>query len=201
MELSRREILDRDYRISVRRGRSAYAIVAPHGGKIERGTTRIAEAIAGDEHTFYSFSGLKPRQNHILHLSSNRFDEPTAIQVVESVDTVITIHGACGKESVAYFGGLDVPLRSRMLKALNDSGFFAATDPSPTRQGKRTTNICNRGRSGQGVQIELTVGLRKRLFEQIRRDLWIPSERFHLFVAVLRAVLDRPHHLRQGFRA
>lgn len=201
IELSRREIVDRDYRIRVRRGRSAYAIVAPHGGRIERGTTRVAEAIAGDEHTFYSFDGLKARQNHVLHLSSNTFDEPRAIQVVKNVETVITIHGACGKDPVAYFGGLDLRLRSRMLNALQDSGFIAESDPSPTRQGRRTTNICNRGRSGQGVQIELTVGLRKQLFKQINRDVWIPSERFPVFVAVLRVVLNQSHHLPHGFGA
>lgn len=193
MDLSRHEIADRDYRIRLRRGTSAYAILAPHGGRIERGTTRIAEAIAGDEHTFYSFDGIKARQNHVLHLSSNTFDEPRAMQVVEGVETVITIHGACGKEAVAYFGGLDLHLRSRMLDALRDGGFIAESDPSPTRQGTRITNICNRGRSGQGVQIELTVGMRKELCDQIHRDLWVPNEQFHRFVAVLRAVLNNAH--------
>jgi phage replication-related protein YjqB (UPF0714/DUF867 family) len=195
-ELSRHERVERDYRVRVRRGNSAYAIIAPHGGRIERGTTPIAEAIAGGEHTFYSFDGLKAKQNHTLHLSSNSFDEPSAVQVVKSVETVIAIHGASGKDPVAYFGGLDLCLRKRMRDTLRECGFLAEDDPSPTRQGKRTTNICNRGASGQGVQIELTIGMRKSLFEQVRRDLWVPNQRFHRFVAVLRAVLNEPRRRR-----
>lgn len=195
-ELSRHERIERDYRVRVRRGNSAYAIIAPHGGRIERGTTPLAEAIAGAEHTFYCFDGLKAKQNHTLHLSSNSFDEPRAVHVVQSVETVITIHGASGKDPVAYFGGLDLCLRERMRIALHACGVTAEDDPSPTRQGKRVTNICNRGTSGRGVQIELTVGMRKSLFEQAHRGVWVPNERFHCFVAVLRAVLKGPHRRR-----
>jgi phage replication-related protein YjqB (UPF0714/DUF867 family) len=57
------ETLGVDYRIRVRRGCSGIAVMAIHGGGIEPGTTEIAEAVAGDRHTFYTFSGLKPEGN------------------------------------------------------------------------------------------------------------------------------------------
>lgn len=44
--LCRNEVEDRDFRIRFRHGTSGIAIVAPHGGGIEPGTTEIAEAIA-----------------------------------------------------------------------------------------------------------------------------------------------------------
>lgn len=38
-------------------------IIAPHGGKIERGTTEIAKGVAGLDWSFYTFEGLKPAGN------------------------------------------------------------------------------------------------------------------------------------------
>jgi len=40
--LSRSEIEGRDYRVHLRLAASPFAIVAPHGGRIERGTLQIA---------------------------------------------------------------------------------------------------------------------------------------------------------------
>ncbi|MCA1601484.1 MAG: poly-gamma-glutamate hydrolase family protein [Acidobacteria bacterium] len=83
--LSRREREGRDYRIRWRTGDSGVAIVAPHGGGIERGTSEVADGIAGREHGFYAFEGLKSVGNHVLHLSSNRFDEPQALRLVRGI--------------------------------------------------------------------------------------------------------------------
>ena len=33
----------------------------------------IAEAIAGNEHTYYCFEGIKPRRNYSLHITSDQF--------------------------------------------------------------------------------------------------------------------------------
>lgn len=189
-ELSRHEIEGRDYRIRWRSGHTRFAIVAPHGGKIERGTSPLADAIAGSEHTFYAFEGIKPEGNYRLHITSDRFDEPQALRIAGGVRTVITIHGARGVGAAVYTGGLDTELEGRILRALRAAGFAAAHDPSPTRQGRGVTNICNRGRALQGVQIELTQGLRKRLFDlQPDGTTWLPNDRFHVFVASVRAEL------------
>lgn len=192
-QLSRHEVAGRDYRIQVHYGRSGIAILAPHGGRIERGTTPIAEAIAGEDHTFYSFEGIKPElaQNRDLHITSDHFDEPRAVLAVAKAHRVIAIHGAKGLEAAVYLGGLDTALRRRVLTVLSESGFVAADDPSPTRQGKGRTNICNRGRTGKGLQLELTLGLRKRLFLHPEEgSSWHPSPLFFRLVSAVRRALS-----------
>ena len=188
--LSRCEREGRDYRIRWRMGGSGVAIVAPHGGGIERGTSEVADGIAGREHGFYAFEGLKPAGNHVLHLTSNRFDEPQALGLVRGSWALITIHGAKGREPAVYLGGLDFELRERIAKALIGAGFLAVDDPSPTRQGRSPSNICNRCVSGRGVQLELSYGLRNTLFaglDPLGRSR--PTSLYLRFVSTLRAVL------------
>ena len=188
--LSRREREGRDYRIRWRMGGSGVAIVAPHGGGIERGTSEVADGIAGREHGFYAFEGLKSVGNHVLHLSSNRFDEPQALRLVRGVRALITIHGAKGREPAAYLGGLDFVLRERIAEALISAGFLAVDDPSPTRQGRSPSNICNRCVSGRGVQLELSYGLRTTLFAGLDPSgLRRPTSLYRRFVGTVRAVL------------
>ncbi|MGH8551010.1 MAG: poly-gamma-glutamate hydrolase family protein, partial [Methylococcales bacterium] len=120
----------RDYRIRVRERASGTVILAPHGGWIERGTSQIADAMAGDEHTFYAFEGLKPglKSNRILHITSDHFDEPSAVAIVTRAKRVITIHGARGSESAIYLGGLDRELRIALLDSLRSNGFQTCDD-------------------------------------------------------------------------
>ena len=191
-QLARHEVEGRDYQIQCRAGAGRAAVMAPHGGRIERGTTPIADAIAGSEHPYYSFEGLKPvlKDNRILHLTSRNFDEPTALELAVKVETVITIHGAVGREVAVYIGGLDEGLKTHTLKVLRDAGVNAEPDPSPTRQGRSPTNICNRGNNGTGMQVELTYGLRGLMFGppdvQGRRPR---TPLFDTFVACVRRVL------------
>lgn len=184
------EIEGRDYRIRIRRGRSRIVVMAPHGGGIERGTSEIAEAIAGPDHGFYAFEGLRPAGNGRLHITSDHFDEPCALALLRDADIAISIHGAKGAEPAAYLGGLDRSLRDTILALLRGAGIEAADDPSPTRQGRSVRNLCNRGRSGHGVQIELTYGLRRALFAGLdpaaRRR---PRPLFDRLVAALREAL------------
>ncbi len=189
-ELRRYETEGHDYHICLRSGLTDFAIIAPHGGKIERGTSQIADAIADVEHSFYSFDGVKVKNNHHLHITSDRFDEPQALMVTGNVQTVIAIHGAKGQKNAIYTGGLDQILEHRILEVLHTAGFTAEHDPSPTRQGRGMNNICNRGRSGKGVQLELTQCLRKKIFDPVDGGInWIPNELFHLLVQTIRAVL------------
>ena len=190
-ELVRSHKEDVDYRIHSRITDSPYAIMAIHGGMIERGTMIIADLIAGDDHVYYCFEGIGQSARH-LHISSNRFDEPTALELARQVETVITIHGAYGQAKEVYLGGLDVELKDRFIQELTMAGFSAKRDPSPTRQGKEKSNICNRGRSSKGVQLELSQGFRKSLFikPEFKTSKWKPNERLYEFVGVIRKALD-----------
>ncbi|WGI73320.1 poly-gamma-glutamate hydrolase family protein [Sinorhizobium meliloti] len=88
-ELARTEVLDEDYAIESLDRQSEVIVVAPHGGWIEPGTTEITKAIADGDLSYYVFVGLKPGKRHEdLHVSSERFDEPTALALIAKSQTV-----------------------------------------------------------------------------------------------------------------
>lgn len=192
--LSRHEQEGVDFRVSYRHGSSGIAIVAPHGGFVERGTSHLTLAIAGEEHSYYLFEGLKPRlrDNRILHLTSNRFDDPRALEVVSRVKRVVTIHGANQLTVQAvYGGGRDEELKQHIMQTCLAHGVHSEQDPSPTRQGVGVTNICNRGPGGAGVQLEFTSGLRRQMFDPkdangIRR----PNAMLDHVAGIIRKALD-----------
>jgi phage replication-related protein YjqB (UPF0714/DUF867 family) len=157
----------REFRLHHRAGRSGVAIVAPHGGIMEPGTFEIADAIAGARHGFYCFEALVDG----LHVTSHRFDDPTCLRLVRAADHVITVHGCLDKNphrtesdapdlSVAI-GGLDRAFGALMREEIELAGF--AIGHRPELAGVHPLNICNRGRRGQGVQLELTRSLRDAL--------------------------------------
>jgi len=149
--------------ISMRDTQSATAIVAPHGGKIEPGTSEIAKAIAGDEFSLYCFEGCKQTGNRDLHITSTNFDEPRAMNLLSSCANVVAIHGCRGDDNKIYLGGLDEKLQDVIGEALQAAGFSTGIHASPNLQGKNLQNICNRGTRGCGVQLEISRNLRDEL--------------------------------------
>ena len=191
-ELSRNETSGVDFRLLVRRARRAFAIVAPHGGGIEPGTSEIAEAIASEEFSFYAFEGLKSSGNADLHITSTRFDEPLCLTVIRQSDVVLTIHGEHSEEDGegVFPGGLDEELGRRLGAALEAKGFDVGTHSDPDLQGRERRNLCNRGTSGKGVQLELSQAVRKQMFRSLSRTGRKHTKpRFHDFVAAVRRVL------------
>src|SRR3982751_4822186 len=123
--LSQNETAGIDFRLLVRRAKAAFALVTPHGGGIEPGTSEIADAIAAVEHSFYAFEGLKSSGNADLHITSTRFDEPLCLTVIRESDVVLTIHGEHSEadgEGV-FRGGLDDQLSHHVGAALQAKGF------------------------------------------------------------------------------
>jgi len=169
-ELSASEQAGIDYRItSIDRG-TDYAVLAPHGGNIEPGTSEIARALAGDQLSYYVFEGLKPEANSNLHITSTRFDEPTCIGMVESCHTAIALHGESSDRDMLFLGGRDSDTLQRITDALTPLGFAVGYHQNPLLQGTSERNICNRGRSGAGVQLELGRGLRRQLFGSLDEE-------------------------------
>ncbi len=189
-ELAQQEPDQGAYRIEYRRRGSGIAIVAIHGGGIEPGTTEIADAVSGRDHSFYSFTGTKPRRNRRLHIPSRCFDESIGSSIAETARIVVTIHGCQGSEAGVYLGGRHHALKQAVSAALKARGVSAGEDPR--FPGKTRQNICNRGRSGRGVQIELTQALRRSFFVELSsaggRSRWMPA--FYRFVSAVRSALE-----------
>jgi len=141
---------------------SEVAILAPHGGSIEPGTSEIARAIAGTDFSLYLFEGLRPAGNYeTLHITSRRFDEPDCLEVLRRSSIVITIHGCEGSEAEVHIGGLDIVLARRIGQELSAAD-VTVVKPSRRYPGTHQMNICNRGLEGRGVQMEFTSGIRKK---------------------------------------
>lgn len=161
-ELARYKKEGTDYRvISKSRSTGTILIIAPHGGTIEHHTSKIAAQIARKEYSLYIFQGLEKKDSfHQLHITSNNFDEPRCLEMISRAETVITIHGCTDQAPVIYLGGKDQKLKTRLSERFNAAGIRALT------QGHRfpatsERNICNRGKTGGGVQIEFSRGIRK----------------------------------------
>ena len=146
------------YRIRVIDRASPIVVVAPHGGRIEAGTSQTAALIAADVFSLYCFEGLVSGRR--LHITSARFDEPRALALVESADIAIGVHGRADRDDhrTIWLGGLHESLRDAIGAGLERVGFKTSTDHH--MQGKAPGNICNRGRLRAGVQLELPMSLR-----------------------------------------
>ncbi len=151
-----------DYRVHVRKPRnSQVAILAPHGGRIEGGTSEVARLLAGDAHGLYLFEGLRTMGDNFdwLHLTSHCFDEPRCLDLISDCDTVIAVHGYQAPGPDVLLGGRDESLKQALATALEDHGLSVAAE-GHRFPGRDPRNVCNRNRSGQGVQMELSAKLR-----------------------------------------
>lgn len=197
-ELSAAEKEGYSYRLRVRNRGTQWVVIAPHGGGIEPGTTEIAAAIAGRLYSLYTFDGVRSSSNEELHITSALFDEPRCLKLVRSSVRVLAIHGCIGPERVVHVGGLDVGLGDRIIVSLQNAGFpairatarFSATQPE---------NICNRGRSGCGVQLEISEGLRCSMFKGLdRSNRRRTRPQFRLFVNAIRSAMQAEGPERSG---
>ena len=191
-ELSQHETEGADYRIHVREAPSPIALMAPHGGGIELGTLELADAVAGSDHTFYAFEGKKQEGNRALHIPSVSFDEPRALGVAKKSAVVIALHGCEGVEELIYLGGRHEDLMARIKVLLQKKGFAVEETPKSSLKGTHCLNICNRGQIGRGVQLEITHGLRKKMFAGLGKSNKENHTRtFRAFVSALREALSR----------
>ena len=162
-ELATHECRGRDYVIETRPGHTGLLVMAPHGGCIEPGTDLLASALAASRHAYYGFIGLKPRGNRSLHLPSHRFDEPLASVMAARADWILTLHGCARRDASILVGGRDRIKRALFCSALKSAGFRAGVAREHGLAGRHPTNLCNRGRLGAGVQLEIARDLRDRL--------------------------------------
>ena len=182
-ELASGEVEEKDYQVRMNLRDGRVLILAPHGGKIEPGTTEIAEAIAGMDYSFYSFEGIKADGNSVLHIESHLFDEPRALEAVGKADVVITVHGQIDRnDAFVMIGGLHTRLGSEIKRELEAVG-FKTRHPTDGLSGTDPMNICNRGKSRQGVQLEVS----RKIRDLLRND----KEQLQKFANAFRRATQR----------
>ena len=179
-ELKNHQKLNRDYKISISNVGSQITILAPHGGKIEPRTSDLAKIIAQTHYNFYCFEGIKKQNNSCLHITSHKFDEPNAVELVTRSNIVVAIHACTGNAGLVHIGGLDEALKEVFANELKSRGIRVSKE-HPDFQGSNPHNICNRGTSGKGVQLEIT------------RDLRDDLKKVNLIAEAVQAGLTRCH--------
>ena len=181
-ELASIEVEGRDYQVRMNLRDGRVLIMAAHGGKIEPGTTEIGEAIAGMDYSFYSFEGLKADGNSALHIESHLFDEPRALQTADNADIVVTVHGQVDqKDGFVMVGGLYENLGSEIKRQLEAVG-FETRPPTEGLTGTDPMNICNRGKSKKGVQLEVS----RKIRDLVRND----RGRLRVFAGAVRRAIQ-----------
>lgn len=158
-ELQRHESLDKDYTLALQDAGSRVTIIAPHGGKIEPRTSELAKRIAGNNYNFYCFEGIKDKDNACLHITSHRFDEPAAVDLVSKSRIVVAVHACTGAAGLVHIGGLNKTLGRMIADELQHRAINVSFE-HPRFQGSNPDNICNRGATGIGIQLEVTRDLR-----------------------------------------
>lgn len=165
-QLSAEKVQGVDYKILSRETTSNMAIIAIHGGAIEPGTSEIADVIAGTTYDFYSFYGTMNSNNTSLHITSTNFDEPVALNLVQSDNRTLSIHGFASSDKLTYVSGLDIDMVNKIKTSLIAAGYQVA-DPPGNLAGTSKSNICNSNLNEAGVQIEISAGLRSTFFSAL----------------------------------
>ena len=125
-ELRRAERDGVDFRIRVMRREASVAIIAPHGGRIEPGTSELAEAIAGDDFSLYCFEGLGKRPHAISTSLRPIFGNRNAWNWLRSAIALWPCMAATAKiDSLSRWAGWTTALRDAICKSLQDAGFSA----------------------------------------------------------------------------
>ncbi|HWD43905.1 MAG TPA: poly-gamma-glutamate hydrolase family protein [Actinomycetota bacterium] len=188
------------------------AIIAPHGGGIEPGTSELCLAVAGYHpamlpetppagvtYDYWMFEGLRPDRNDELHVTSTGCDDEIALSLCGGALRALSLHGfklGPGEEHEVLVGGAaDETTRLAVRDALVGAGFKAILPGAGDGEidGNKHCNIVNRTRLGAGIQLELSLPLRQSMFGEFTRARrkHTTNQVFWTFVAVCRDVIER----------
>jgi len=166
-ELANNEIAGADYKIDLSVSAFSKVLVsAIHGGGIEPGTSELAHYIGHkNNHSCYSFDGIKSSGNTSLHITSTNFNEPTALKMNSMMYHSVFLHGYEGTEKNTYLGGMDFEMMDIIRDELMKSGFNVVENAPVGINGNDPDNICNKNLRGKGVQLEISTAQRQAFFK------------------------------------
>ncbi|MEW5906276.1 MAG: poly-gamma-glutamate hydrolase family protein [Elusimicrobiota bacterium] len=151
----------RDYSVEAYDRGSAITVLAPHGGDLERGTSRLARAVAGADWNLYIFNAWLGRDSGRLHLTSANFDDPRALDLAGRSRLAVSLHGQAEKGRWVCVGGANAEAGRLVSEALARAG-FRTQFPCRRLPGRSPRNITNRAAAG-GVQLEVSLSLLREL--------------------------------------
>lgn len=106
---------------------------------------------------------MQEKNNSDLHITSANFDEPRGLEIAKLSQVVVTFHGQACMDCFVNVGGLHKILGDSVICELTRVGYSTGRRSDPMLQGLSPQNICNKGSSGQGMQLEISRGLRNLL--------------------------------------
>ncbi|MFI8961587.1 poly-gamma-glutamate hydrolase family protein [Streptomyces sp. NPDC053493] len=169
------------------------AVIAPHGGGIEPGTSELCMAIAGytpfdtttapetaaipgeTQRDYWMFEALA--NSGAQHVTSTHCDDPAALAVCANNLYAVSLHGfeETGQKKI-IIGGRDERLKRNLQAAFVKYGMTSPMTylewnvsvvyaaPGDAINGDDPANIVNRTRTGAGAQLELSTALREAMF-------------------------------------
>jgi len=131
------------------------------------------------------------KDSQALHITSTRFDEPRCLNLIRRYPKALAIHGCCGKEPMIFVGGKDNTLKNALIIELSAKGYPIQLGTGKYA-GSCSANICNRTSTCQGVQLELSNGLRRLLFDdwKNRKGRKITTDLFARMASDIRDVIE-----------
>ncbi|GGT98372.1 poly-gamma-glutamate hydrolase family protein [Streptomyces lateritius] len=170
------------------------AIIAPHGGGIEAGTSELCLTLAGysrvgagtdpvaetgaPQRDYWMFEGIASSGS--LHVTSTHCDDPAALAVCGNNMYAVSLHGfapdAGTPAKQILIGGRDQRLMRNLgaafaahgLKTGNSNSALDVTvliaGVNSPLNGDDPANIVNRTRTGAGAQLEISTELRRAMF-------------------------------------
>ncbi|MFD7325171.1 poly-gamma-glutamate hydrolase family protein [Streptomyces sp. NPDC059875] len=166
------------------------AIIAPHGGGLEAGTSELCLTLAGytlvdpgvepqavpgvPQRDYWMFETLtSPGQP--LHVTSTNCDDPAALAVCGNNLYAVSLHGYSPDDNALakriLIGGRDQRLIGNLAWAFNKHGLnstlgvtVVVAGANAELNGDDPANIVNRTRTGAGAQLEISTELRRAMF-------------------------------------
>ncbi|MYW20066.1 hypothetical protein GT039_31960, partial [Streptomyces sp. SID2955] len=169
------------------------AVIAPHGGGIEAGTSELCLAVAGytpfDANTDPADAAVpgEPQRDYWMfeaianssaqHVTATHCDDPAALAVCANNLYAVSLHGFDDTTTKKIIiGGRDERLKRNLLAAFTKYGLTSPAAQTAWNvtvvfagatdpiNGDDPANIANRTRTGAGAQLELSTALRQAMF-------------------------------------
>jgi phage replication-related protein YjqB (UPF0714/DUF867 family) len=205
-------LANRDYTVTVANVGSPVTVLSFHGGRIERHTSEISAQLQQlnrwnryDLQAHGTETCLVGQSNYQrLHITSTRFDDPVAVNLVSQFPKTVAIHGydrPYPKGTICVGGADRVQIQTFINQVNQQKALLPNYDLRPVNapqltnpeedcydlKGQSMRNLVNRNSRGKGLQLELS--------QQLRADLVNPSSsydslRWIIYEAIAQAMKD-----------